>query len=231
MKETGKEGNSLQGASSLCVSVSVCVSAYILQREVCVWSGWVHHSLGLSFSVAHSATVLSSSEWKHHVSVGRPEEQPRFSTLRPDQVGGFRMNLTKSSEQTLLKSGRRGAIEDSSQPLGLGYAMLTQSNGVPPGCKSVSLKDRPDLQDVDVNTVGCCSLSSSSPSSGCPWARLAGVDGCLSEPYCLWFQLLAKAYWGEVELGLTTSNRSVSWARLREASKKNCIRSRVRMDR
>lgn len=98
MKETGKEGNSLQGASSLCVSVSVCVSAYILQREVCVWSGWVHHSLGLSFSVAHSATVLSSSEWKHHVSVGRPEEQPRFSTLRPDQVGGFRMNLTKSSE-------------------------------------------------------------------------------------------------------------------------------------
>lgn len=109
--------------------------------------------------------------------------------------------------------------------------MLTQSNGVPPACKSVSLKDRPDLQDVDVNTVGCCSLSSSSPSSGCPWARLAGVDGCLSEPYCLWFQLLAKAYWGEVELGLTTSNRSVSWARLREASKKNCIRSRVRMDR
>ena len=106
--------------------------------------------------------------------------------------------------------------------------MLAQRNGLPPGCKPVPLKDHSDLRDVDVNAVGCCSLSSSPSSGGCPWARLAGVDGCLSEPYCLWFQLLARAYWGEVELGLTSPNRSVSWARLREASRKNCVRSRVR---
>lgn len=112
--------------------------------------------------------------------------------------------------------------------LRLGYAMLAQRNGLPPGCKPVPLKDHPDLRDVDVSTEGCCSLSPSPSSGGCPWARLAGVDGCLSEPYCLWFQLLARAYWGEVELGLTSPNRSVSWARLREASRKNCVQSRVR---
>lgn len=106
--------------------------------------------------------------------------------------------------------------------------MLAQRNGLPPGCKPVSLKDHPDLRDVDVNAEGCCSLSPSPSSGGCPWARLAGVDGCLSEPYCLWFQLLARAYWGELELGLTSPNRSVSWARLREASRRNCVRSRVR---
>ncbi|XP_034717388.1 rho GTPase-activating protein 21 isoform X3 [Etheostoma cragini] len=103
--------------------------------------------------------------------------------------------------------------------------MLAQRNGLPPGCKPVPLKDHPDLQDVDVNAEGCCSLSRSPSSGGCPWARLAGVDGCLSEPYCLWFQLLARAYWGEVELGVTSPNRSLSWARLREASRKNCVRS------
>ncbi|XP_070708731.1 rho GTPase-activating protein 21a [Pempheris klunzingeri] len=106
--------------------------------------------------------------------------------------------------------------------------MLAQRNGLPPGCQPVPLKDRPDLRDVDVNAEGCCSLSPSPSSGGCPWARLAGVDGCLSEPYCLWFQLLARAYWGEVELGLTSPNRSVSWARLREASRKNCVRSRAK---
>ncbi|XP_023287212.1 rho GTPase-activating protein 21 isoform X2 [Seriola lalandi dorsalis] len=106
--------------------------------------------------------------------------------------------------------------------------MLAQRNGLPPGCKPVPLKDHPDLRDVDVNAEGCCSLSPSPSSGGCPWARLAGVDGCLSEPYCLWFQLLARAYWGEVELGLTSPNRSVSWARLREASRKNCVRSRAK---
>ncbi|XP_026217285.1 rho GTPase-activating protein 21 isoform X3 [Anabas testudineus] len=106
--------------------------------------------------------------------------------------------------------------------------MLAQRNGLPPGCKPVPLKDHHDLLDVDVNTQGCCSLSPSSSSGGCPWARLAGVDGCLSEPYCLWFQLLARAYWGELELGLTSPNRSVSWARLREASRKNCVRSRAK---
>ncbi|XP_029955131.1 rho GTPase-activating protein 21a isoform X3 [Salarias fasciatus] len=106
--------------------------------------------------------------------------------------------------------------------------MLAQRNGLPPGCKPGPLKDHPDLRDVDVNAEGCCSLSPSPTSGGCPWARLAGVDGCLSEPYCLWFQLLARAYWGEVELGLTSPNRSVSWARLREASRKNCVRSRAK---
>ncbi|XP_063768759.1 rho GTPase-activating protein 21-like isoform X2 [Eleginops maclovinus] len=106
--------------------------------------------------------------------------------------------------------------------------MLAQRNGLPSGCKPVPLKDPPDLRDVDVSAEGCCSLSSSPSSGGCPWARLAGVDGCLSEPYCLWFQLLARAYWGEVELGLSSPNRSVSWARLREASRKNCVRSRAK---
>ncbi|XP_069552532.1 rho GTPase-activating protein 21a isoform X2 [Brachyistius frenatus] len=106
--------------------------------------------------------------------------------------------------------------------------MLAQRNGLPPGCKPVPLRDRPDLRDVDATAEGCCSLSPSPSSGGCPWARLAGVDGCLSEPYCLWFQLLARAYWGEVELGLTSPNRSVSWARLREASRKNCVRSRAK---
>ncbi|KAF7214124.1 rho GTPase-activating protein 21a isoform X8 [Nothobranchius furzeri] len=104
--------------------------------------------------------------------------------------------------------------------------MLAQRSGLPPGCKPVLLKDNPDLRDVDKNAETCCSFSSSSSSGGCPWARLAGVDGCLSEPYCLWFQLLARAYWGDVELGLTSLNCSASWARLREASKKNRIRSR-----
>ncbi|XP_023805788.1 rho GTPase-activating protein 21 isoform X3 [Oryzias latipes] len=106
--------------------------------------------------------------------------------------------------------------------------MLTQRNGLPPGCKEAPLKDPSDLWDVDVSAEGCCSLSSSLSSGGCPWARLAGVDGCLSEPYCLWFQLLARTYWGEVELGLNSTNRSVSWARLREASRKSFLRSRAK---
>ncbi|XP_068160739.1 rho GTPase-activating protein 21a isoform X2 [Antennarius striatus] len=106
--------------------------------------------------------------------------------------------------------------------------MLAQRNGLPPGCKPVPLKDRQDLRDADADAEGCCALPPSPSSGGCPWARLAGVDGCLSEPYCLWFQLLARAYWGEVELGLTSPNRGISWARLREASKKNCVRSRAK---
>ncbi|MED6241115.1 hypothetical protein ATANTOWER_029094 [Ataeniobius toweri] len=107
--------------------------------------------------------------------------------------------------------------------------MLAQRNGLPAGCKPVRLKDHPEPQDAEKNAGGCCSFSSSSPpSGGCPWARLAGVDGCLSEPYCLWFQLLARAYWGEVELGLSSPNCSVSWARLWEASRKNCVRSRTK---
>ncbi|CAL1597459.1 unnamed protein product [Knipowitschia caucasica] len=96
--------------------------------------------------------------------------------------------------------------------------MLAQRNG------PVPLKDVCEMLDVEVTAEGCCSLSRSSPSSGgCPWARLAGVDGCLSEPYCLWFQLLARAYWGDVEIGLSCPNRTVSWARLREG-----VRSRAK---
>ncbi|XP_054622034.1 rho GTPase-activating protein 21 isoform X2 [Dunckerocampus dactyliophorus] len=104
--------------------------------------------------------------------------------------------------------------------------MLAQRNGLPSGCKPLPLRDLPDLHDVE--SEGCCSLSASPSSGSCPWARLAGVDGCLSEPYCLWFQLLARAYWGELELGLKSSTRGVSWARLREASRKNCVRSRAK---
>ncbi|KAK7881563.1 hypothetical protein WMY93_029972 [Mugilogobius chulae] len=100
--------------------------------------------------------------------------------------------------------------------------MLAQKNG------PVSLKDLAEMLDVEVTAEGCCSLSPSPSSGGCPWARLAGVDGCLSEPYCLWFQLLARAYWGEVEIGLSSPNRTVNWARLREASIKNCVRSRAK---
>ncbi|XP_024136295.1 rho GTPase-activating protein 21 [Oryzias melastigma] len=106
--------------------------------------------------------------------------------------------------------------------------MLAQRNGLPPGCKEAPLKDPSDLWDVDVSAEGCCSFSSSLSSGGCPWARLAGMDGCLSEPYCLWFQLLARAYCGEVELGINSTNRNVSWARLREASRKSFFRSRAK---
>ncbi|XP_028289929.1 rho GTPase-activating protein 21-like isoform X2 [Gouania willdenowi] len=71
----------------------------------------------------------------------------------------------------------------------------------------------------DKEGEGCC------PSSGtCPWARLVGVDSCVSEPYCLWFQLLARASWGEVELGLS----SRSWARLRDATWNHWVRLRTK---
>lgn len=113
--------------------------------------------------------------------------------------------------------------------LGCGYAMLAQRNGLPPGSKPAALKDPPVLPDVDQTAPGCCSFSPS--PGGCPWARLAGVDGCLSEPYCLWFQFLARAYWGEVELGLASPNHSVSWARFKDASRKSCVRVRVRWGR
>ncbi|XP_032406696.1 rho GTPase-activating protein 21a isoform X4 [Xiphophorus hellerii] len=70
------------------------------------------------------------------------------------------------------------------------------------------LAQRSGLRDAEKSAGGCCSFSS---SSSCPWARLAGTDGCLSEPYCLWFQLLARAYWGDVELGVSGPNRGASW--------------------
>uniref|UniRef100_A0A3B3X4Z5 Rho GTPase activating protein 21a n=1 Tax=Poecilia mexicana TaxID=48701 RepID=A0A3B3X4Z5_9TELE len=70
------------------------------------------------------------------------------------------------------------------------------------------LAQRSGLRGAEKSAGGCCSFSS---SSSCPWARLAGADGCLSEPYCLWFQLLARAYWGDVELGVSGPNRGASW--------------------
>ncbi|XP_041717292.1 rho GTPase-activating protein 21a [Coregonus clupeaformis] len=105
--------------------------------------------------------------------------------------------------------------------------MLAQRNGgvSARGCENtVPLKDCPDLVHLVDVEVGC------SPSAGdCPWARLVGFEGCLSEPYCLWFQLLARAYWGDVELGLRgETDRRVSWGKLREASRRNCVRSRAK---
>lgn len=49
-------------------------------------SGWVRQSVGLALCSALSRCALLSAEWKHHVSVGRPEEQPCFSALRPEQI-------------------------------------------------------------------------------------------------------------------------------------------------
>lgn len=114
----------------------------------------------------------------------------------------------------------------ASPPVALGYAMLAQRIGLPPGCKPPPPIDRPDLPDADKTAAGCCSFSPA--PGGCPWARLAGVDGCLSEPYCLWFQLLARAYWGEVELGLASPAHGASRARFKDACGRNRLRFRVR---
>lgn len=58
-----------------------CVCVCCLQRDlcVCVCVEWV----GASVRALALCTALLLAEWKHHVSVGRPEEQPCFSTLRP----------------------------------------------------------------------------------------------------------------------------------------------------
>ncbi|XP_062336016.1 rho GTPase-activating protein 21-like isoform X2 [Osmerus eperlanus] len=106
--------------------------------------------------------------------------------------------------------------------------MLAQRSGLSAGRAKVSvpLREHPDLGQLE---VGGPRSRSPSPATGpCPWARLAGVDGCLSEPHCLWFQLLARSYWGDVELGLAGVQHGVSWARLREASGRNCVRSRAK---
>ena len=106
--------------------------------------------------------------------------------------------------------------------------MLAQRSGLSAGRATVSvpLREHPDRGQLE---VGGPRSRSPSPATGpCPWARLAGVDGCLPEPHCLWFQLLARSYWGDVELGLAGVQHGVSWARLREASGRNCVGSRVR---
>jgi len=109
--------------------------------------------------------------------------------------------------------------------------MLAQRSRLTP------ITDHPDLAETQEGTAGggqspSLSPSLSPPSSpdggSCPWARLAGVDGCLVEPYCLWFQLLARAYWGDVELGVSGPVRCMSWARLRDASRRNCVCSKVK---
>ncbi|XP_056439830.1 rho GTPase-activating protein 21-like isoform X2 [Gadus chalcogrammus] len=108
--------------------------------------------------------------------------------------------------------------------------MLAQRSGPTPGPKPAPVTDDPDLAETREGTVvGRQSPSPpASPGSSCPWARLAGVDGCLVEPYCLWFQLLARAYWGDVELGGGGPVRCMSWARLRDASRRNCVCSKAK---
>lgn len=74
MKEAGEEENPLQAAWCVCVHTS--------ERVLC------GECVGASFSrpgLSLQCTLLPA-EWKHHVSVGRPEEQPCFSALRPDQT-------------------------------------------------------------------------------------------------------------------------------------------------
>ncbi|XP_056306991.1 rho GTPase-activating protein 21 isoform X2 [Danio aesculapii] len=93
--------------------------------------------------------------------------------------------------------------------------MLTQRNGVCAGCVLPG-KDSSDQMDV----AGCtCTIGD------CPWDCLKGVDGCLSDTSCLWFQLLARAYWGDVELGLRESQKGVSWRSPKKTSQRNCMRS------
>lgn len=91
--------------------------------------------------------------------------------------------------------------------------MLTQRNGACTGCVLPG-KDGSDQMDV----AGCT----------CAWDCLTGVDGCLSDTSCLWFQLLARAYWGDVELGLREAQKDVSWRRLKKTTPRNCMRAWVR---
>ncbi|KAJ3610991.1 hypothetical protein NHX12_021007 [Muraenolepis orangiensis] len=109
--------------------------------------------------------------------------------------------------------------------------MLAHMSRLMPGCKGpMPLTDEPDPSETQEGAaVGRRSPSPPSSSGGsCPWARLAGTDDCLVEPYCLWFQLLARAYWGDVELGVSRPVRCMSWARLRDASRRNCICSKAK---
>lgn len=97
--------------------------------------------------------------------------------------------------------------------------MLTQRNGACAGCVLPG-KDSSDQVDV----TGCtCAIGD------CAWDCLTGVDRCLSDTSCLWLQLLARAYWGDVELGLREAQKDVSWCRLKKTSPRNCMRSWVRI--
>lgn len=55
-----------------------CVCVLSSEGLLCV--EWV----GASVRALALCSALFLAEWKHHVSVGRPEEQPCFSTLRPN---------------------------------------------------------------------------------------------------------------------------------------------------
>ncbi|XP_077100342.1 rho GTPase-activating protein 21a isoform X2 [Siphateles boraxobius] len=88
--------------------------------------------------------------------------------------------------------------------------MLTQRNGACTGCVLPG-KDGSDQMDVARCT--------------CTWDCLTGVDGCLSDASCLWIQLLARAYWGDVELGLREAQKDVSWRRLKKTTPRNCMRA------
>ncbi|XP_065150707.2 rho GTPase-activating protein 21a isoform X1 [Paramisgurnus dabryanus] len=93
--------------------------------------------------------------------------------------------------------------------------MLTKRNGACVGC-ALPNKDSSD----QVDSVDC-----TCPIGDCSWDCLAGVNGCLSDTSCLWFQLLARAYWGDVDLGLREAQKGVSWRRRRKSSQRNCMRS------
>lgn len=97
--------------------------------------------------------------------------------------------------------------------------MLTQRNGA---CVSCVLPGKDGADQVDVADCTCS-------VGGCSWDCLAGVNGCLSDTSCLWFQLLARAYWGDVELGLREAQKGVSWRRPRKTSPRNCMRPWVRI--
>ncbi|TRZ04037.1 hypothetical protein DNTS_006376, partial [Danionella cerebrum] len=62
----------------------------------------------------------------------------------------------------------------------------------------------------------------------CHWDCQEGMDGCLSDTSCLWFQLLARAYWGNVDLGLRESQKGMSWRKVKKMSQKNCMRARAK---
>ncbi|XP_051538399.1 rho GTPase-activating protein 21-like isoform X3 [Myxocyprinus asiaticus] len=98
--------------------------------------------------------------------------------------------------------------------------MLTQRNGA---CAHCVLPSKDCSDQVEVEDCTCA-------IGNCSWDCLTGVDGCLSDKSCLWFQLLARAYWGDVELGLREAHKGVSWHRPRKMSQRNYMRSLAKKD-
>lgn len=182
-----------------------------------------------------------------------PESRTEYNSSKRNQPGDWAGNTELFPATPSTRAGYAMLAEHASagQPLA-GRVLPLQDHGS--GCSGggssstskvdhiVIMTSTEDVSERGKTGKGVTSASCSNgggnggggvgcgPSLGdCPWARLAGVDGCLSETYCLWFQLLARAYWGELELGLRgSSGCKASWSRLREASRRNCVRSRVR---